>query len=102
MPLRALNAATRRSPAWTPAGRAKVSDVEAAPVEAAAALTKLAEAVESSSAIAGTATTIAPRIAHVTRSRARETACEMAAFMPFQSTLAWKACPLYRGACSSS
>ena len=75
-----------------------VSDVEDAPVEAVTEFTKLAEAVESSSAIAGTATTIAPTIAHVTRSRARETACEMAAFMPSPSTLPAKALPpLSRG-----
>jgi hypothetical protein len=38
----------------------------------------------------------------VTRSRARETASEMAAFMPSPSTLPVKACPLYRGALSGN
>jgi hypothetical protein len=92
-PLRELKAATMRSPGWTFAGRAIVSDEADAAVAAVAALTNCGD-VEGSSASAGTATTIAPRIAHVASKRARRIAWVMAAFMPLGSTSTSHRCPL--------
>jgi hypothetical protein len=91
-PLRALKAATSRSPAWIPAGRAIVRDEEEAAVDAVAALTNCGPA--GSSASAGTATTMAPRTTHVASKRARRIAWVIAAFMPLGSTLLGDCCPL--------